>query len=647
MRLFTFEFRAGSPLSWKIFMLQDIREKSLGTFGKVIIGIIIAVFALFGVESIIGGFTQPPSVADINGEAITQFELDQSVQNLLASVGGNLNGIDQGFLESIALNQIIEETMLRQKADAQGMTISSDRIDRGILETETFQINGVFDPDLAVRTMATQGLNVPLYRDSLAQRMVLSQLANAFTSTSFVTGTELERFVELSAQTRDFRYISVTMGTRTLGTPVKDEDIASYYDSNRNEFTEEESIVVQYVLLDKNSIAEELTVAETDLLASYELERSEFEGSSEKRASHILFETSNDLDQSEALRLAEATRARIEQGEEFASLALDLSNDLVSAEVGGDIGYTDGTAFPDEIENALEGLRLDEISVPVISEFGVHLLKLTEDSENVFPSFEESRERIERDFKSSEVEQIYAERLQDLSNLAFETGDLDTISEELDMAVLESASIQRGGGAGIFSNENLVEAAYSDEVLLEGNNSEVIELDDAQSIVLRVLEFNEAMVRPLDDVQPEIAVILRTQMERDAVQKIGNALVEQFQEGANLDELLTENELSWMVETEVARNSFSVNREILDEVFSLSSVSENEQSATLTLNNGTFVLVELNGINEGDLDSMPEDQRLALAESIVTDIGNNDFQGYMGSLRDNSDIQTNLLDGEF
>jgi hypothetical protein len=136
-------------------------------------------------------------------------------------------------------------------------------------------------------------------------------------------------------------------------------------------------------------------------------------------------------------------------------------------------------------------------------------------------------------------------------------------------------------------------------------------------------------------------------MERDAVQKIGNALVEQFQEGANLDELLTENELSWMVETEVARNSFSVNREILDEVFSLPSVSGNEQSATLTLNNGTFVLVELNGINEGDLDSMPEDQRLALAESIVTDIGNNDFQGYMGSLRDNSDIQTNLLDGEF
>ena len=97
-------------------MLQDIREKSLGIIGKVIIGLIIAVFALFGVESIIGGFTQPPSAASVNGEEITQFQLDQNIQNLMASIGGDLNGIDSSFLESIALNQLVEETLLRQNA---------------------------------------------------------------------------------------------------------------------------------------------------------------------------------------------------------------------------------------------------------------------------------------------------------------------------------------------------------------------------------------------------------------------------------------------------------------------------------------------------------------------------------------------------
>ena len=177
-------------------MLQDIREKSLGTFGKVIVGIIIAVFALFGVESIIGGFTQPPAVANVNGEDITQFQLDQNIQNLMASIGGNLDGIDPSFLESIALNQLIEETVLRQKTLSDYMSISSDQIDRNIVSTESFQINGIFDSELAVRTMATQGLTVPMYRDSLEQRMVMSQLANAFSNSNFVTEEEFESFAK-------------------------------------------------------------------------------------------------------------------------------------------------------------------------------------------------------------------------------------------------------------------------------------------------------------------------------------------------------------------------------------------------------------------------------------------------------------------
>ena len=220
-------------------MLQDIREKSLGIIGKVIIGLIIAVFALFGVESIIGGFTQPPSAASVNGEEITQFQLDQNVQNLMASIGGDLNGIDSNFLESIALNQLVEETLLRQNAINKSMAISPSQIDRNILATESFQISGVFNSDLAVRTMATQGLTVPMYRQSLEQRMLMSQLASAYTGSSFITDFELERFAKLSTQTRDFRYLSVTMGTRTLGTPVRDDEITAYYNSNSEQFADE------------------------------------------------------------------------------------------------------------------------------------------------------------------------------------------------------------------------------------------------------------------------------------------------------------------------------------------------------------------------------------------------------------------------
>lgn len=628
-------------------MLQDIRDNSQGVIAKVIIGLIVAVFALFGVESIIGGFIQSPPVAEVNGEEISQLQLDQSTQNLVNSLGGNLNGIDQGLLESIALNQIIDETMLRQHALDASMAVSSARIDRNILETPSFQINGVFDSDLAVRTMAAQGMNVPMYRQSLAQSMLLSQIASAFTGSNFLTESELDRFAQLTAQTRDFRYLSVTLGTRTLGTAISDEAIAEYYDANPEEFTEEETVVAEYVTLDKDVISRELEVDEAELLEQYEAERSEYEGSSEKRAAHILFEVGFDLTEEQALELAASTQQRLVDGEDFTALALELSSDVVSAEEGGDIGYTDGSAFPPEIEEALEVLALDEVSAPVVTEFGVHLVKLTEDAENVFAPFEEVRERLERDMKSSEVELIYAERLQDLSNLAFETGDLETISEELGLTIRISEAFGRQGASGIFSNQNIIDAAFSDEVLIDGNNSDVIEINESQSVVVRVQEFTEASVSSIEEVQAEIAVILRTEMEREAVQRIGDQLITATDTGEGLEELLAENELQWIEETGIERNAFTVNSEIVNQVFSLPRPEDGPERASLTLPNGTFVLVELSQVNEGSVASYSDEERQGLVESASADLGNSEFQAYMNTLRENSDIEANLEESVF
>ena len=558
----------------------------------------------------------------------------------MASIGGDLNGIDSSFLESIALNQLVEETLLRQKAINKSMAISPSQIDRNILATESFQISGVFNSDLAVRTMATQGLTVPMYRQSLEQRMLMSQLASAYTGSSFITDVELERFAKLSTQTRDFRYLSVTMGTRTLGTPVRDDEITAYYNNNSEQFAEEESLIIEYVLLDKSAISAELQTDVAELRQQYELEREEFEGSSEKRASHILFEVGSTNSEDVAIELAADTKSRIDAGEEFSDLAMELSIDAVSAEEGGDIGFTDGTAFPVEIEEALNLLELNEVSSPVISEFGVHLVKLTQAEDNSFPDFEEARDRIERELTNSEVERLYSERLQDLANLAFETGDLLTIEEQLALDIRETEPTPRSGGTGIFSNLELVNAAYSDEVLLDGNNSDVVELSDSQSAVVRALTYREASILPLEEVEAEIAVILRTEMERNSVQELGSELVSTLEENLPIDELLAENDLQWIEELEVERNSFAVNREIVNEVFSLPVPDSELNRSDITLSNGTFVVIELTQVNEGSVDAIPEEQVTTLIESVKTDLGNNDFQAYMSSLRESSDIQT-------
>jgi peptidyl-prolyl cis-trans isomerase D len=623
-------------------MLQDLRENSQGVIAKVIIGFIVAIFALTGVEWLIGGFISSPPVAEINGEEITEAQLQFNTQNLLASLGGA--DIDLELLEQIALNQLIEETVLKQSADRAGMIVSSDRVDRAIIENPSFQINGVFDSDLAVRTMASQGYNIPLYRQALSQSMLLGQIANAYSASNFITDSELESIAELTQQTRDFRYVSVTMGTRTLGNAISQEEIQRYYDENPAEFTQEESVNVNYVVLDRNVIADEIQVDEAEIRAQYDAQRADFEGSSEKRASHILFEVEGTMDEAAAMDLAATARQRLLDGEDFGAVALELSSDTVSAEEGGDIGYTDGSAFPQPIEAALETLALNEISEPVVTEFGVHVVKLTEDAENVYQAFEEISDRIERELKSAEVDLLFAERIEDMSNLAFETGDLITISEQLGLEIQSADSVPRAGSSGLWANQALVTAAFSDEVMLEGNNSDVIEIGDNQTVVLRVQQFNESAVLPLDDVMGEISVILRTQMEREAVQSLGEELLIATEEGGDVDALLADNELEWLDAESISRNDFSVNREVIDHVFTMAAPESEPVVSSVSLANGTFVLVELNQVNPGEFSAIPEPERNRLVDSLQSDLGVSDYQSFLVSLREGSDISAAMLE---
>lgn len=629
-------------------MLQDIRDKTQGVIAKVIVGLIVAVFALWGVESIIGGFIAAPSVAQVNGEEITEQQLALGTQNLLASLGGNAGNIDQGLLEQIALNQLIEELLLRQAAAGASLGVSENRIDRAILENPSFQINGLFDSDLAVRTIASQGLNVPLYREQLQQSMLLSQLANAFSGSDFVTESELQRIAELRLQSRDFRFISLTLGTRTLGEAIPDSQIAEYYRANQDEFAIPEQVNVQYVELNRASIMEEIEIDEQVIRDQYEEERSAFAGSAERRAAHILFEVGAALTEEEAMTRALDTKRRLNEGEGFDALALELSSDVISAEQGGDIGYSDGSAFPQPIEDVLLELEVDQVSDPVVTEFGVHLVKLTEDAVTEFASYEEVADRIRRDLQSAQGEQIFAQRLEDLSNMAFESADLQPISEQLGLEIRESGLFSRSGGNGVFANTQVIESAFSDEVLNTGFNSDAIELNDSQAVVLRLLDRQEASYTPQEEVEGEIAVIIRTELEKERARELGQELLSILIQGDDVSSLLEENELEWIEQEAITRDSIAINREIISAVFSLPGPgNDSPVYEGVALSNGTYVVVELNGVNLGDLDSMPETERQSIQESILAERSQSLFSSYLNYLRATAEITTRVIEDPF
>ena len=620
-------------------MLQDIRDNSQGVIAKVIIGLIVAIFVLFGAESIIGGLTRAPGIAEVNGEEISDFQLQQGVQELINSIGGSAEGIDQSLLEQIAINQIVEETLLRQAAQAAALGISAERIDRAIIDNPNFQVGGRFEPEFAVRTMNSQGFSIQSYKDALSRQMLLSQVVNAYSSSGFATESELQTLASLSAQTRDFRYLTIPPGTRTLGTPITGDEIASYYESNQTRFVRPESVTVDYVVLDKTSLADAIELEEGAVQAQYEIERSSFEGSAEKRASHILFETGSTLSVDQAIEAATAAIERLNLGESFESLALELSSDQVSAEEGGDIGFSDGSAFPSEIEEALEGLVVGDTAGPVETEFGIHVVKLTEDNSAVFQSFDEVAARIERDLKSAQVEQSFAGALSDLSNLAFESSDLQRLSDELGLDILTSGDFDRSGGGGLFSEPRILEAAFSDEVMLDGNNSDVIEIGEERAVVLRVNTITPEGILPLDDVEPEIAVALRSQMERDAVTALGNELATLLEAGSDTELFLADNELQWRSEVAVRRTQSNVNREIIESIFALPAPASGSVSRSqLSLTNGTFVMAELTSVTEGSFDALADAEKSAMRESVVGDLGSSELRAFVANLRETGDI---------
>lgn len=615
-------------------MLQRIRDNSQSFISKIIIGLIIGVFALFGAESIVGGFFGSNTVVTVNGEDITEEELASSIQTLMASIGAAVADLDDEFLREIALNQLIEDRLLMQAARDAGMDISAASIDRQLLQTPQFQLDGVFNRDLAVRTMAAQGYTPFTYRQALAERMLIGQLANAYASSGFVTSAELQRIAELTSQRRDFRYVSVTTGNRTAGETISDEDIETYYQNNQNRFMREEQVAVDYVVLDKRDIFGELSVEESQLRDLYEQERERATSRTERRASHILLEV-NGRSESEAMALAAELKQRLDDGESFEDLALEYSDDTISAMDGGDIGYTDGSVFPDAMEEALRALEEGQVSEPVRSEFGVHLMLLTELDVQEFPPFEEMADRLERDLLAAQVEALYFERLEIMANLAFETFDLEDISFELELDIQESPFFGRGGGgSAVTSNSSVAAAAFSRDVLEDSLNSDVIEIDENRAVVIHLRDHRPAELRPMEDVRSEITSLLRSDRERQRAREIGESILTALRHGENVEDLLEQHELQWREHSSVSREDPAVNAEIRQAAFAVQPAVAGEAAVLgRQLANGAYIVVDLLGIEDGSLDRLNDEERQMLARILHENAGRQTFDALLDNKR--------------
>ena len=623
-------------------MLQDIRSNIQGTMAKIIIGLIVISFSIFGIESILlgGGGS---GVAEVNGEDISGVEVQQAVntqkRQLIAMMGDSIDPamLDDDLLAAQALEGIINRRLLTQSADSMRLVVSERELGTVVAGMEQFQLDGQFSPEVYKSVLASAGYTPASFRQGLAQDLVLNQVSSGLAGSDFATPKELALTATVSAEQRDVRYLTLPVAEFRQDVEVSDAQIEQWYTANEAAYMTEESVDLEYIELQVDDFRE--PVAEDVLREQFEMTRDEYQYQTENRVSHILFEQGDDeSDDAFQGRVAAAQQA-LADGRDFAELAGEISADIGSAAGGGDLGFSSGDAFPPEMEEAIAALEPGDVSEPVTTDAGVHLILLTERRAGESISFEELRPELEQTIQLSEARVTLLRTVENLRDLIFNAEDLAGPAEELALTIGSAEGVTREQAEGLFTNPRLIAAAYSDDVLKQGHNSEVIELSPDHFVALRVKRYNEPALRPLDEVRNEIVTAITEQFAREAAEaEVRRAMTAIVSGDATLESFAVENGYEWQVEIGADRRNVNLPEAVLRRAFALAAPTDKPVLDSVTTASGDIQLLELVRVSEGELESLSEVQRGVLARQVGGEYGTLIRQEYQSGLREAAEI---------
>jgi peptidyl-prolyl cis-trans isomerase D len=620
-------------------MLQDIRKSTQGTAAKVIIGLIVVSFSLFGIESILlGGGSS--GVAEVNGEDISPQEVQQAVNNqkrrLIAMMGDNFDPsmIDDDRLSAQAIESLVGRKLMLQAAGDMGLAVSEAELGRMIASMEQFQLDGVFSPELYKSTLASAGYTPASFKRSLREDLLVTHLRSGMAGSDFATQSELEINARIVGEQRDLRYITLPLDTFMSDVAPSDEQVRQFYADNQARFLQPESVVLDYIELGVDDFR--APVEESALRELYEVEQQSYAYRTRNRVSHVLFEEGGD--QSVAERLA-AARAALDSGRPFAAVAAEFSDDIGSANNGGDLGFSSGDAFPPEMEEAIAALPVDTLSQPVRTDAGTHLILVTAREEGEPPSFEEMRMELQDSLQLSTARTELLSTVEALKDLAFNAEDLSGPGQELGLEVKRSEPVVRDQAVGPLAHPSLVAAAFSEDVLGLGHNSEVIELAGDKWVVLRVHKHNQAAPLPLDAVREEVVSAINEERARAALAQETDRLVAQLRAGASLEDYANSNGYEWQVELAAKRTSLVVPGPVLQRAFQLPAPGEGETLVeSVSTPSGDEQVLQLMRVEPGAFALLEAPDRQRLRQQISGEFASLVDAEFQRRLRESADI---------
>jgi peptidyl-prolyl cis-trans isomerase D len=520
-------------------MLQNIRDNSQGTIAKIIVGFIIVVFALFGIDSIVALGSSESAPATVNGTDIKEVEILRLVEmqknRFRQQFGDNYDEslFNDGFLRQSALEQLIEQKVAVTQARELGGYVSTQSIDSAILAAPEFQQDGMFSSDRFKMVLRRSALTPLAYRAVLEEQALVTQIQLGTGLTDTALPYEINRQQALNNEQRDYDYVVFNIADLKNEITLSKSDIAEFYEVNKQRYKTQEQVSVDYVVLNKSDLHADIDVDAEQIDQGYQEYLDQIGDTEERKASHILIEINGGRNDDTAAALAQQISVKAINGEDFSELAKTHSDDIGSKNVGGDLGFNTRGGFVTEFDDALFDMTEGQVSEPVKTEFGYHVIKLDAIRTPEVISKEAKQVEIIADIKSSQVNEMFAEKSEALAAAAFENDDIENLVETsgLDLKALKTGFFDRSQGTGIAINAAVRNAAFAEKVLADRELSDVIEISADQIIVIGLSKHVEPAVKPLLAVKAIIEGQLLTEKASELASEKASALVASLKAG--------------------------------------------------------------------------------------------------------------------
>ena len=582
-------------------MLQTIRDRTQGVIVVAIVGLISLTFVLWGVESYISD-AKRVIVAKVDGDDIPIEEFQKALQRFrrqaesMLGEGFNAADWDKPEVKTRALDELINDRVLSRLVNDARVRVTNQQLAQQLLQIPAFQDEKGFSRALYEQRVTAMGFSQLGFEQQLRSDMAKSQLRNGVAASEFVTREEAEKLAALRKQKRDIGYAVIPAAEIEKQLTVTDAETSSYYEAHKEDYRTLEKASVEFLEISAAELAAKVEINDDKLHQYYDANPAAYTLTEERNANHILLQLPPDADAAATTAAQAKTQdvlKRAQAGEDFEKLAKELSDDVGSKAEGGSTGFFARGAMAPEFEEAAFKLKPGEISQPVRTKFGWHIIKLKDIKAGGLQAFDKVKTEVEVAYRSAEAQKVFFEQSEQFSNLVYENADsLSVAAESLELTPHKTEVLSKEELAKKFSDK-AAGAIFTAEVLNEGMNSEPIELPDNRVIAVRAIEHVPSAIPELAEVKLKVEDAVRNDQRRQLTEALGRELIERLRKGETVDDLVKGRGFGWEQEQGATRESSDINRAVLRAAFSTEVVGSEPQYTGLPIGNTDYAIVRV------------------------------------------------------